>query len=180
MWVCCCWLTGLPPHKVIPGLCSCLGAELTHVLGRRQIPASRRGTGMQRRYMTAQAGRQVAALTCCRRPMRVSVLQELLALKPWVTVILASAPLATFAEVKSFESWVDAVPDAHIREWKAQPGNFQLMTKQGGEWAGLKEAVLCRIQAGPGTRQLADRFQAAAGYAQRSDALVKLVLCASP
>ena len=93
---------------------------------------------MQRRYMTAQAGRQAAALTCYRRPMRVSVLQELLALKPWVTVILASAPLATFAEVKSFESWVDAVPDAHIKEWKAQPGNFQLMTKQGGEWGGAR------------------------------------------
>ncbi len=48
-----------------------------------------------------------------------------------MTVILARAPLATQAEVQAFESWVNSVPDAHIKEWKAQPGNYHLMTKQG-------------------------------------------------
>lgn len=56
-----------------------------------------------------------------------------MALKPWVTVILASAPLATHQEVATYDAWVNAVPDAHIREWKSQPGNYHLMTKQGGE-----------------------------------------------
>jgi len=54
-----------------------------------------------------------------------------MALKPLVTVILASAPLATADEVASYEAWVNSVPDAHIREWKTQPGNYHLMTKQG-------------------------------------------------
>lgn len=57
--------------------------------------------------------------------------QELAGLKPWVTVLLASPPLATAQEVSAFESWVSAVPDAHIRQWRSQPGNFHLMTKQG-------------------------------------------------
>jgi hypothetical protein len=45
--------------------------------------------------------------------------------------MLASAPLATGPQVAEFNQWVATVPDAHIREWKSQPGNFQLMTKQG-------------------------------------------------
>lgn len=49
-----------------------------------------------------------------------------------MTVILARPPLATQGEVQAFESWVNSVPDAHIKEWKAQPGNYHLMTKQGG------------------------------------------------
>lgn len=57
--------------------------------------------------------------------------QELMALKPWVTVTLASAPLATKEEVSYFDAWVNTVHDAHIKEWKSQPGNYHLMTKQG-------------------------------------------------
>jgi hypothetical protein len=59
--------------------------------------------------------------------------QELMALKPWVNVVLASAPLATQEEVGAYDAWVNAVPDAHIREWRSQPGNYHLMTKQGEE-----------------------------------------------
>jgi hypothetical protein len=54
-----------------------------------------------------------------------------MALTPWVTVTLASAPLATSEEISFFDSWVNTVADAHIREWKSQPGNYHLMTKQG-------------------------------------------------
>lgn len=64
-------------------------------------------------------------------PSKPLVMQELYALKPWVKVILARPPLATQAEAQAFENWVNSVPDAHIKEWKAQPGNYHLMTKQG-------------------------------------------------
>jgi hypothetical protein len=89
---------------------------------------------------------------CCRcRCHFLRALQELRALAPWVTVILASAPLAAPADIAAYEAWVQAVPDAHIRQWKEQPGNYALMTKQGAlaavahkalHWRGLMQALL--------------------------------------
>jgi hypothetical protein len=35
------------------------------------------------------------------------------------------------SDLAAYDAWVNAVPDAHIRQWKSQPGNYQLMTKQG-------------------------------------------------
>lgn len=69
--------------------------------------------------------------------LRPSHTQELNVLKPWVTTIVASAPLATAEEVAAYDNWVSSVPDAHIKEWRSQPGNYHLMTKQ-GEGAGLR------------------------------------------
>jgi hypothetical protein len=58
-------------------------------------------------------------------------LQALLDLHPYVRVILASAPLASANETEEFAAWLRTVPDSHIKEWSSQPGNYQLMTKQG-------------------------------------------------
>jgi hypothetical protein len=76
-----------------------------------------------------------------------TVQQELYVLKPWVTTIVASAPLATAQEVQEYDDWVSSVPDAHIKEWRSQPGNYHLMTKQ-GECAGL--GCLLAVDAWPG------------------------------
>lgn len=64
-------------------------------------------------------------------PWLVCWLQALLDLHPYVRVILASAPLASVNETEEFEAWLRTVPDSHIKEWSSQPGNYQLMTKQG-------------------------------------------------
>ncbi|WIA28468.1 hypothetical protein OEZ86_011012 [Tetradesmus obliquus] len=66
----------------------------------------------------------------------------LLDLHPYVRVILASAPLASVNETEEFEAWLRTVPDSHIKEWSSQPGNYQLMTKQG--FAATKALELAR------------------------------------
>lgn len=58
-------------------------------------------------------------------------LQALLDLHPYVRVMLASAPLANASQAEEFKAWLRTVPDSHIKEWSSQPGNYQLMTKQG-------------------------------------------------
>jgi hypothetical protein len=63
--------------------------------------------------------------------MTAVVTQALLDLHPYVRVILASAPLASANETEEFAAWLRTVPDSHIKEWSSQPGNYQLMTKQG-------------------------------------------------
>eukprot|EP00878_Enallax_costatus_P008075 GHUV01008445.1.p1 GENE.GHUV01008445.1~~GHUV01008445.1.p1 ORF type:complete len:900 (+),score=338.15 GHUV01008445.1:421-3120(+) len=52
-------------------------------------------------------------------------------LSPNVRVLLSSPPLASTDDMAAFEAWLKTVPDSHIRDWSSQPGNYQLMTKQG-------------------------------------------------
>eukprot|EP00879_Flechtneria_rotunda_P005303 GHRR01005589.1.p1 GENE.GHRR01005589.1~~GHRR01005589.1.p1 ORF type:complete len:720 (+),score=275.87 GHRR01005589.1:145-2304(+) len=60
-----------------------------------------------------------------------NTLTELRDLAPYATIMLASAPLASTTDMAAFNTWVSNVPDSHIKEWREQPGNYHLMTKQG-------------------------------------------------
>lgn len=58
-------------------------------------------------------------------------MQELKALKPWVTVTLGNAPLATNGEMEVLTSWWDKNASTRAKKWRSRPGNYQLMSKQG-------------------------------------------------
>lgn len=61
--------------------------------------------------------------------------------------MLLSKPLATSDDVAGFEAWLHTVPDSHIKDWSSQPGNYQLMTKQGrGQQAYMVGHDLRRMQ----------------------------------
>lgn len=74
------------------------------------------------------------------------MLQALLDLHPYVRVILATAPLASATETEEFAAWLRTVPDSHIKEWSSQPGNYQLMTKQGEAAADASSTVHAGLQ----------------------------------